>query len=165
MTEGIAASSSMETPTGDLSRAGAISLRKIATPIATGTEKSMARNVEMTEPAMAANPPNFSRFGAHLSSVIKSKPKAWIASIECWTSTVKIQATMSNTASAINRVALAKSLSISEVKRFLFRGAGTAPPGLARPFMMCAIIGEECYKSITNTRKTACGRPHSGSFA
>ena len=57
----------------------AISDKKIATPIARGTARNIAKAVDMIEPIIAGKAPNFSRFGAHLLLVRKSKPKASIA--------------------------------------------------------------------------------------
>jgi len=67
---------------------------------------SIARNVETTEPKMAAKAPNLSTLGAHSSFVMKSNPKAFIASVECSNKTTKIHATMKRISSALKRVML-----------------------------------------------------------
>lgn len=105
-------------PTGDFNFSGANSLKNIATPIAIGTAKIIAKKVDTTEPYIEGRAPNFSIFGAHFVPVIKSKPKAWIDSIEFWISTVNIQATKKSIVRAISFVELANTLSIILFKLF-----------------------------------------------
>jgi len=67
---GIAARSSIATPTGALKGWGAISVRKMAIPIATGTAMAIEIIVLTTVPKMAGAPPNFSIGGFQTVEVI-----------------------------------------------------------------------------------------------